>query len=360
MASQYFSQDYFEARQKFLVTAEDVGASVEHRLNPKAKGPGGEDLLTDVARIGPDNARKVVVIISGTHGNEGFCGSGCQIGYLREGFAERRADDTALVFVHAINPYGFAHVRRVTEDNVDINRNFLDHAKPYPHNEAYDLVHEFAVPQKWADGGLEEANKGLDAFKAEHGAMEWQSALTGGQYAHPDGIFFGGNAPTWSNETLRAIIADHMSNTDHVAMLDFHTGLGPNGYGELILSGDYAGSFARAQSWYNNEVTSIEDGSSTSAKLTGMNYFAFLDAMPPEQLTGIAIEYGTYDPEIVLTAMRFDNWIALNETPGSALWTQGKKAMRDALYCDNDQWKALVWERAKWALDKCYAGLATI
>lgn len=360
MTSRYFSSDYFEARDKFLAAANDVGASLEHRINPKAKGPGEEDLFTDVARIGSDDAKKVIVIMSGTHGNEGYCGSGCQIGYLKEGFHESRASDTALVFVHAINPYGFSHIRRVTEDNVDINRNFIDHTKPHPRNDAYDKIHKYAVPQEWADGGVEKANEALATFAAEHGAMELQRALSGGQYTHPDGIFFGGTEPTWSNETLRSIIADHVRDAAHVAFIDFHTGLGPNGHGELILSGDFAGSYERAQAWYNGEVTSFEDGSSTSAKLTGMNCFAFLDVLPPENFTGIAVEYGTYDVQTVLQAMRFDNWITLNEKPGSDLWNDGKKEMRDALYCDNDEWKAMVWERAKWVLDKCYQGLSSL
>jgi hypothetical protein len=33
--------------------------------------------------------------------------------------------DVTLVFIHAVNPYGFHHDRRVNEDNIDINRNFL-------------------------------------------------------------------------------------------------------------------------------------------------------------------------------------------------------------------------------------------
>ena len=190
--------------------------------------------------------------------------------------------------------------------------------------------------------------------------MELQRALSGGQYAHPDGIFFGGNAPTWSNLTLRAIIDDYLMDADHVAMIDFHTGLGPNGYGELILSGPHTPTFERASAWYNGEVTSIEDGSSTSAKLTGMNFFAFTDVIPGEKYTGIAVEYGTYDVAKVLQAMRFDNWINLNETPGTPLWEEGKKVMYEALYCDNDEWKSKIWDRATWVLDHCYAGIGSV
>lgn len=360
MVSEYFSSDYKEARDKFLGAARAAGASIENRLNPNASGPNGEELYTDVARFGPDDAKKALVIISGTHGNEGFCGSGCQIGYLKEGLHQNRSEETALIFVHAMNPYGFANVRRVTEDNVDLNRNFVDHSKPYPVNTAYEEIHRFAVPKVWAGGGLEEANRGLAAYAEKNGPMALQGAVSGGQHTHPDGVFFAGTAPTWSNTMLRSIISDHMSNVDHVALIDFHTGLGPNGHGELILNGDFRGSCERAQSWYNNEVTSFEDGSSTSAKLTGMMCFAFLDVFAPEQLTGIAVEYGTYDVGTVLTAMRFDNWINLYETPGSDLWNEGKKAIRDALYCDNDEWKALVHERANWVLDHAYQGLKTV
>lgn len=356
----YFSSDYSEARNKFLAIAEKLGATLDHRLNPKAKGPSGEDLYADVALFGSPDADKFIVIMSGTHGNEGFCGSGCQIGYLEEGWLEKRPADTSLLFVHAINPYGFAHVRRVTEDNVDINRNFVDHDAPYPHNDAYEKVHAFAVPEEWANGGVEAANKGLAKFGAEHGPMELQRALSGGQYAYPNGIFFGGNAPTWSNLTLRAIVDDYLMKAKHVALIDFHTGLGPNGHGELILSGPHAETFKRASDWYGGEVTSIEDGSSASAKLTGMNFFAFTEAMPAENYTGIAVEYGTYDTATVLQAMRFDNWINQYETPGTELWNQGKKGIRDALYCDNDEWKAKIWERATWVLEHCYAGLAKV
>lgn len=360
MVSQYFSSDYAEAREKFLMVAKGAGASLENRLNPNATGPDGGALYTDVARFGPDDARKALVIISGTHGNEGFCGSGCQIGYLTEELHKNRSDDTALIFVHAMNPYGFANVRRVTEDNVDLNRNFVDHGKPYAANPAYEEIHEFAVPKAWSGGGLQEANAALAAYGKKNGPMALQGAISGGQHTHPDGVFYAGTRPTWSNTTLRSIIADHMSGVDHVALIDFHTGLGPNGHGELILNGDFQGSHARAQSWYNNEVTSFEDGSSTSAKLTGMMCFAFLDVFAPEQLTGIAVEYGTFDTNTVLTAMRFDNWINLYETPGSALWNEGKKAIRDALYCDNDEWKAKVHERANWVLEHAYEGLKTV
>ncbi|MCB1647595.1 MAG: M14 family metallopeptidase [Pseudomonadales bacterium] len=360
MSSQYFSVDYFEAREKFLTAARAAEGKTESFLNPRAKGPGGEDLYTDVAVFGDPASPKVLVIVSGTHGNEGFCGSGCQVGFVEEGLIRNKADDTFVVMIHALNCYGFANVRRVTEDNADLNRNFVDHEQPYASNEAYAEIHHLLVPEDWTPETVKAANKGLAIYRSEHGDRALQNAVSGGQHSHPDGVFFGGTRPSWSNVLLRQLIERYCKDKLHVALIDFHTGLGPNGYGELILNGDFEQSWERAQRWYNNEVTSFQDGSSTSAELTGMMCFAFLDVMPADRLTGIAVEYGTVSSAEVLYAMRFDNWISLHEKPGTPRWLEGKKTMRDALYCDNDEWKARVWERAQWVLSRAYDGLATV
>ncbi|MGH7002367.1 MAG: DUF2817 domain-containing protein, partial [Alphaproteobacteria bacterium] len=70
-----FSKDYAEARRRFLRAAKVRGAALRSYINSN-RGPGGERLATDCAWIGPSGARKVLVLISGTHGVEGFCGAG--------------------------------------------------------------------------------------------------------------------------------------------------------------------------------------------------------------------------------------------------------------------------------------------
>jgi hypothetical protein len=54
-----------------------------------------------------------------------------------------------------------------------------------------------------------------------------------------------------------------------VAWIDLHTGLGPSGVGERIYAGHDDAAMARARRWWGDQVTSIYDGSSTSALLTG-------------------------------------------------------------------------------------------
>ena len=102
-----FAADYSEAREKFLSAARIAGATT-HRYDNAAKGPRGEALSTDVARLGPDDASRIVMTISSTHGVEGYCGSGFQVDWLAGVGAAGLPRDTAVVMVHAINPFGFA------------------------------------------------------------------------------------------------------------------------------------------------------------------------------------------------------------------------------------------------------------
>jgi hypothetical protein len=118
---QYFSATYSEARQNFLQAARAADAAIEAHVNPNVSGVEGEELATDVARFGEMDAEALLIVISGTHGNEGFCGSGCQTGFIRKGVIDARPKSVALLMAHAINPYGFSHIRRVTEDNDRMN-----------------------------------------------------------------------------------------------------------------------------------------------------------------------------------------------------------------------------------------------
>lgn len=126
--SDHFAATYSEARARFLAAARARGLVLRHYAHPVAKGAQGEELALDVGVLGDPHAKEVLLLTAGTHGAEGFCGSGCEIGLLADdAFVARVArDGVRVVFLHALNPYGFSHLRRTNEDNVDLNRNFRD------------------------------------------------------------------------------------------------------------------------------------------------------------------------------------------------------------------------------------------
>ncbi|MBV9331668.1 MAG: DUF2817 domain-containing protein, partial [Alphaproteobacteria bacterium] len=155
-AELHFPNDYRTARANFIAACESADLGVTSRLHPM-QGPDGKPLFIDTSTIGPIESRVALLLISGTHGVEGYFGSGVQTGLIREGIASKVPEGAKLVMLHALNPFGFAFDRRVNEDNADINRNFVDHAHP-PANEAYETLAEWIAPSDISDASMRAAN----------------------------------------------------------------------------------------------------------------------------------------------------------------------------------------------------------
>ena len=206
--ARHFAQSYAEARDKFFRAAGQRGLAVETHVHPRT-GRDGELLAMDVARDGPADARCVLVVTSACHGVEGFCGSGVQGALLDDDAWNRaaKAAGVAVLYVHALNPYGFSWWRRTTDENVDLNRNFRDFSAEPVRNAGYDEIAAHVVPESWPPDAATVA--ALGRFVAERGELALQQAISGGQFHHPHGLFYGGAAPTWSHRTIRAVLQQH-------------------------------------------------------------------------------------------------------------------------------------------------------
>jgi hypothetical protein len=357
-ATPAFAQSYREAREKFLSAAAARALTVGSRPHP-LRGRDGEALATDVALAGAADAPAVLVLSSACHGVEGFCGSGAQVAMLGDDalHAQAAAAGVALLYVHGLNPYGFSWWRRTTHENVDLNRNFHDFSKPLPRNSGYDEIAQLLVPETWPPD--EATIKGLEQFIASRGFKAFQAAVSGGQYDHPQGLFYGGREPTWSHRTIRQVLRDHARHCRRLAWIDFHTGLGPSGHGERIFAcRDDANALARARAWWGPQVTSIYDGSSSSALLSGMMWMAAYDECPQAEFTGIALEYGTVPTHEVIEALRADQWLEGHPGADAAQREAIKRRMRDAFYTDTDAWKNAIVEQALDATRQAVSGLA--
>src|SRR5215813_12841168 len=147
-----YAATFTRARAKFLKTANALRAEVSSFVHPDKKTPDGEPLAIDVACFGDRKAARQALFISGTHGQEGFSGSAVQICWMKEGGPARLPADLGVVLVHALNPYGFAHLSRTTENNVDLNRNFIERAAgPSPNNPHYETLHDDLMIRQWTD-----------------------------------------------------------------------------------------------------------------------------------------------------------------------------------------------------------------
>lgn len=361
----HFSPSYAVARAKFLAAAAEAGAAIESLPHP-LKGIAGEDLAADLAWIGPRDARAVLVTVSGTHGIEGYYGSGIQVGWLRDGHAARLPAGVALLNIHASNPYGFSWGRRVNEDNMDINRNFIafERGATPPQNPAYAEVQPWLLPENWDAAAISGIEAQLKAYYERVGAKAANAAIVGGQHSHADGIFYGGTAPCWSHHMIRDVCTRYLSRAERIAVVDFHTGLGPFGYSELICRhAPDSQALSLARQWFGDAVTSPALGQSDSPIIEGNLRMGIARFCEPAVTVAVNIEVGTLPSEQVRLSVIADNWLHLR---GDVFSEQGqaiKRQIRAAFYPEDPSWADICYPRAleiqQQALVGLGAGLAT-
>lgn len=337
---QWFSASYGEAREKFLAAAAGRGG-VDTHVHPSHRGARGEELAIDAVLLGPGDATALLIVTAGTHGVEGFCGSACQIMLLRDEALLRRLDDrrVAALLVHAVNPHGFSHRTRSNEDNIDLNRNFIDFDRPLPENHGYAGLHDLLLPRQWPPS---EADAQRLQAAMEQGGPALVQAVGTGQYTHPHGMFHGGTGPTWSNRTIRALLRRHAAGRQRIAWVDLHTGLGPYGHGEKIFGAHPPDVLARARTWWGMDVVPSSDPTSISPTVSGYITPAARRECPEAEVTAMTLEYGTHPHAVVRDALRGEAWLSAHPDAPAALRERIKTAVRDAFYVEQDDWKGMV------------------
>lgn len=351
-----FPADYRASRRAFLQLCTSKGAKTESFEHPLT-GSDGQPVATDVAWFGPDAAQRVLIVNCATHGVEGMCGAGMQLGLLHRGVHEQLGSQIRLVLVHALNPHGFLDLRRTNEDNVDLNRNFLDHNQPYPNDAAYAEVHPLLLPADWDGSARVKADAQLDDFVARRGKAALQAAISGGQYSFADGLFYGGRSPAWSNLLWRKLLRRFASDTRHLAVVDLHSGLGKRGACELISGAALRSTEHRlAQNWFGDRLV-FPGSTSTAPAAAGFMGTSLSDTLPHVDGALVVAEIGTVAFDQVLHALRADNWLHARGSRTTSLWRETKAAMDAAFVGRDHDWQSAVVEHGVAICQRVIAGL---
>jgi hypothetical protein len=353
----FFASSYDEARSRFRTLAADRGASIETFALPELRGPMREELATDAAMFGGSDADSALIISSGTHGIEGYAGSGCQADLLSGDLISRIAEKHKVILIHAVNPFGFAYGRRTNENNIDLNRNFIDFSAKLPENPAYPEAAAKFMPRTAAISDYEKTRDYIATRVAEQGPEFLRDIFQPGQYVDQKGLFFGGKGPAWSNLTFRSICDRLLEGCDRVVAIDLHTGLGPIGVGELIFLGENS---SVAQGAFSGPVSIAGGEGSVSAAVSGPLVSAIREHTDARVLITGALEFGTRSVEDVFSALIYDNWAYHYLTPGEAHYHKAREAVRSAFYCEGDpKWQANLLARFNTIIQESWALLET-
>ncbi len=355
----YFSHSYVGARELLGSLARQAGLEVNTHRHP-LRGPAGEELATDTILIGNPDADNLVVLISGTHGVETLCGSACQAAYIASEQWRALEEDTAVLIIHALNCWGAAHLRRNNEDNVDLARNFLNFNESLPENAAYEAVREPIDCTEYRGRERDRVNKLHGKYIAANGIPEFVNALMGGQYDYSNGFAFGGKEAVWSNHLLREILRPFSKASGEVRVVEYHSGLGPYGYGMAVTmqSGD---DLARVRQLYGHWVDAPNENSDSKVerfhRVTGHTVAGVIDAFPSAKLSAIVLEFGTYPPFESLQVLLDDHWLTHYGDPTSDLAKEIKQKILEYHYPADPDWRQAVADRSRQVIEQSFRGL---
>jgi hypothetical protein len=354
-----FTDSYKDARRKFVEATRKAGAKLSSYQHPSERGPSGEPLFLDVSVLGPGDASRVFVVGSGTHGIEGYSGSAAQRAWLRG--RPRLPKDTAVVFFHAQNPWGFAHKTRVTEENVDLNRNFIDFSKPLPANPGYEELHPLIAFKDWNEASIAGVFAGLDAYRERVGEKAFSDAFNGGQYSRPDGVFYGGARAQWSNSAFRAAVEIHLGRARKVAFTDLHTGIGP-WCEHIYLCFHPEGSPARerARAWWGERAVNLQGVTHKKlATYSGTIIDAVTEMLPAAEVTSVVVEFGTRPRHEMQRASMAQRWIRFEGPRDPVLAAKVRREYEAAFYPAEPEWRQAVLDQSREFLDRGVRGISS-
>jgi hypothetical protein len=281
----------------------------------------------------------VLLHSSGLHGVEGYAGSAVQLALLER--PPVLPTDCALVLVHALNPYGMAWRRRVNENNVDLNRNFLAPGErwegaPSLYRSLDALLNPLTAP------GADRFWWRLAALALRHGPRALKQAIAEGQYEFPRGLFFGGRALEPGPRLYLDFLRRSFTRAEYLLAIDMHTGLGPRGEETLVLE---AGTGATPPTELARALgRNLVDPATGDAayRIRGGMGGAFFAALPGTRTDFLLQEIGTYPAHVVLAALREENRCHYHD---GGLAHPAKRALLEAFAPSSPSWRRQAVEK---------------
>ncbi|MEA3451029.1 MAG: M14 family metallopeptidase [Bacteroidota bacterium] len=232
---QFFPESYSEARESFVKKANILIDKYDNAklFELKVASKIDDDLTVNALFIPAKKTEKLLIISSGVHGVEGFVGSAIQQMFMDKFISENLTSNTGILLIHSVNPYGFKYFRRVSENNVDLNRNCSTDDSLYDIiNEGYPEVSDFINPTVELD--LSKCMHScffLRAMKmvAKASIPVLRQAILQGQYEYPKSLYYGGNTFEPQIKLLTPFIDSVCTPYSTIMTIDLHTGYGERG-----------------------------------------------------------------------------------------------------------------------------------
>ncbi len=361
-----FATNYAQARVKFLQAAA-TAALPTRSFTQNEKGLEGEDLALDVAFEGHTDAPNLLILSCGTQGADGFAGSAIETFLLhdQEWHEQVINSDSAVLYVHAVNPWGMSHLTFSDAQNINFVRNFVDFAKPLPANLGYEQLHEKALTPPWEISHESEA--ATQEIIKKHGLHFLLNIHQRGQYTRPNGFYYGGTAPSWSHQQWRKLLQTYGQRAQRIAWVDMRRGWGiSSGQATLVANASPCDEEAidRARDWWaagdNTALVARPDALQTLIPFgTGNPVVSLAQECPQAQYTGLAAYFAVVESMQELSfAARSAQWLQAQTQPSSADAERTHAMMRAVSFKTQSTWQGPVIAQGRQIAFQALAGLS--
>ena len=323
---------YEPKKEKFVDNAKKKGLKIIYPT---------DDTSPIIAHNKFENNRKTIIVISGTHGVEGYAGADVQIEILEK----QNFDDINVIFVFGLNHWGFRHGQRYTKANIDLNRNVLvdgtnkntdNEYTETPTNEYYtkDINSLFQSKIGSTDDvktfvslALAFMGKLKNPIKAGHKIMS-------GQYDFSGGFEFGGDElaieHVYTIRNIKEIFGDKKAS--ELIIMDLHTGVGKQvdentGSTYILITDDNEETKLVTPKLEPDQQSRIRQGGSGVYHVTGSvmtGYKHHLKNFVNKQTVVVTQEFATKDVREIFVSL-------VERRDGNILY--------DLFYIDEDWWK---------------------
>ncbi len=356
----YFLETYEESRDAFLKQVNDWSSQGRKLQKGQWNIPSQKDnqLTTNWVYLPPKKEKgNLIIIVSGVHGVEAFASTAVQRMFMREVFPQTQDGQTGFLFIHVINPYGHKYSRRVTENNVDLNRNFINN-RPFDFldpNGEYPKLDRFLNPENPVNiSPFSRFQSLLQSlyYIVRHSKRKVRQAILQGQYSFPKGIFYGGPKTEPHVEPLKTLLQEKTAGYKKNLLIDLHTGYGERGKLHLFGLPHYNDQTKKAMQevfkGYSIDSGKDKDFYTITGDLTA---YAF-DILQGELTLAITFEYGTLDSQTTkgsLDSLQRTKW----ENQG--FWwgyrdqkteTKVKQWYREMFYPSDPQWRQAIMKES--------------
>jgi hypothetical protein len=278
-------------------------------------------LTIDYAWAEPRKKENLVIISTAQHGIEGYVGSAMLKIFMDEFASRLNPENTGLLLIHAINPWGMKNNRKVNENSVDLNRNFIFNGVfDKSVNPDFSKLKHFLGPSNPAHSFAIEtlifAGRTLKALITE-GASGLTHAALLGQYVTPEAMYFGGSRHEEQTMVMIDLFREALENYKTVIHLDMHSGYGPRYQMSITVVPLEPLTSPELSSKFNYPLIlrgNREEFYATHGDMTAYFYELRNARFPDKHVFACAFEFGTFGASMLarlrsLMAMIFESQV---------------------------------------------------